>query len=421
MPLYMPQQLARPNTVALIGDSITEICLSLNGTQNAYGSFYWYNSRGYWAWLAAFLRWRLRPVKFAGVSGEQSAAIAARFGADVISYRPGWCILLCGTNDVKANTPLSTLQANVVAMLDAARAANIRMVVMTIPPLSSATSQQLATIHSYNMWLKGLTFSRDQPPIVVDIHPALSDGGAADDWITPGTVKYTHDGTHPAAWGAARMGRMLADAISPLLPAVDPLGFSAADNVARGNLHPNPGLTGTSGGLANGVTGTSPTSVDVRSQDFTTLAGTVVSSLVTPTWSTDPAGDRSGAQWHQVRVTTAASAVAVYARDVTLADFTAGDRVRAECEFDMDGDWSSVTILRLSIGVYNAAVQRIIAYSINGIDSGFPTENPLNRVVMRTPEVVVPADATGIFWQLDFTGIGTFRYRRPAIRKNPLF
>lgn len=414
----------RPNTVVIAGDSITAMHQNVSGTRDAYGGIFYNDTRGYWTWASAFLRHRLKLVKNAGVSGNTSAQLLARFDADVVAYRPGYVVLLIGTNDMIATTSLATLQSNVTAMLDKCDAMGALPIVLTLPPYSGASTAQLGVLHGYNYWLK--TQGRTRRNLaVVDIHPALSDATAADEWINSTVAQFTADGTHSGAWGAARIGRLLADTLTPLVPAVDTLPFSSAEaggalSLASPNLLANPGLTGTTGTLLNGVTGAAATNWQVRSIDGAAVAGTVAASKVTRT-------DQVGGQWQQVAATGSASQVRVYSEQVIGSGlFAAGTQVIASCEFQGDSDWTNVTTFRLSCGVYNGSFQQAQVYDFSFSEAsnvGWPVENQVTAArggaVLRTPVLTIPASPSGLYFALDFIGSGTFRFARPELRKSP--
>jgi acyl-CoA thioesterase-1 len=77
--------------------------------------------------------WR---VVNASVSGETTAGGAARFAADLAAHDPDVVVLELGANDALRGLPLDVAKRNLAAMVDAARAAGARVLVvgMRIPP-----------------------------------------------------------------------------------------------------------------------------------------------------------------------------------------------------------------------------------------------------------------------------------------------
>lgn len=69
----------------------------------------------------------------AGVSGNETGQMLARFQSDALDQHPGVLVLLGGTNDIRHLDSADT--TNLFAMADRAKAAGIRVIVGTIPPM----------------------------------------------------------------------------------------------------------------------------------------------------------------------------------------------------------------------------------------------------------------------------------------------
>lgn len=221
---------------------------------------------GFWTWAAPILGQRMDVIQ-AGIQGQSSYEMLARFQTDVINTNASWLHLLAGTNDVvrfwnfggNAIDSLSSTQANITAMLDMAQAAGMRTVIGTIPPNNNlATTYNGPAWHlgRLNEWIRGLATTR-KGVIVVDYFAALVDATGFQ-YVTGATEAI--DGTHPNGLGASRMGKTLAAALAPLvaprnvLPAsnLDLPGYYLVDNLSLGPTI----FTGTGGTLGGGATGT---------------------------------------------------------------------------------------------------------------------------------------------------------------------
>ena len=142
----------------------------------------------------------------AGVSGNTSAQMLARFATDVVAKAPDVALILSGTNDLLQGVAVATHVANVEAMVLAAKAASITPVVVSIPPNGTSPHSVAArNIALASMCrLRGVQF--------IDIYTALVDpatGGYAS--------AYNADGTHPNMPGMLVAGDIIASALAPRL------------------------------------------------------------------------------------------------------------------------------------------------------------------------------------------------------------
>jgi lysophospholipase L1-like esterase len=122
------------NGMVVIGDSIT--AADVDTANNIHGN-------GWASYMAIASNGRLRLMRNAGVGGETSTSIAARFTTDVLAHSPGYVGIMAGTNDTNWTT--QTL-ANVEAMIRAARNAGVRVFLLTQPPAGKATQPVPGTI-----------------------------------------------------------------------------------------------------------------------------------------------------------------------------------------------------------------------------------------------------------------------------------
>jgi lysophospholipase L1-like esterase len=83
-----------------------------------------------------FLRERLGPsvdVRVSGICGELTAEMTMRFRRDVLEHRPGYVVILGGTNDLGWHAGPSDIMRNLVKMYELARASQITPVPVTVP------------------------------------------------------------------------------------------------------------------------------------------------------------------------------------------------------------------------------------------------------------------------------------------------
>jgi lysophospholipase L1-like esterase len=156
------------------------------------------------ALLPALTFQRLRRTAIKGVPGNTTAQMLARLSADVIAYKPRYCVVLGGANDGVFATAVSGL----TAIYNALDAAGIQAIACTIPPNNTtpAYPQQL------NPWIAETAMRRGYP--LLDHFSVLVD---------PTTGHYqaalTADGTHPTAQGHRLMAAAAATTLNPYLPA----------------------------------------------------------------------------------------------------------------------------------------------------------------------------------------------------------
>jgi lysophospholipase L1-like esterase len=406
----------RPNTIALLGDSFTEMCVQQSGMFLTMGG-----GRGFWTWAAQLMRQRLtlvtRPGTLnGGVSGQTTAQIATRVKQDAVDLNPGWCHVLAGTNDASGGVPLTTTIANLTAIYDDLSKAGIRIVAGTIAPKSSATTAQLRAIEAINTWIRKQGQIRSGF-IVADYHARLA--GPTGGWRVEGNTAYTADGIHPSSGGALRMGRVLADALNPYLPATVPfLPTSNIDDGASGatepNLLPNSMFTGTTGVVGAGATGQAPTSWRIdRNGGAADLTGVALSIVA----RTD---GMPGNWWQITNATTAPFWRIAY---TPLAPPAVGKILQCAVEYELE-NVTDIRVWRAQVTAFDQAAgfaNRGTAYDGDPAASDvgvnpFPySELPAKGIFLTRP-MAYPANATGLTFAVDFQGVGTIRLARPMLR-----
>lgn len=150
------------------------------------------------------------PIAFSGrianrgISGQTSAQLLLRFYSDVVALHPARVHILVGTNDVAGNTGPTSLRAyqnNMIAMVELARANNIKVIIGAVPPASrfwwAPGYHPAETLKLLNTWLA--SYCREEKITFVNYYDALTDGAGA---FRP---DLSNDGVHPNTKGYAIM------------------------------------------------------------------------------------------------------------------------------------------------------------------------------------------------------------------------
>ena len=193
--------------VVFFGDSITD-----NWSKKGYGGFF-----------------PGQPYLNRGIGGQTTSQMLVRFRADVVALKPAAVVILAGTNDVASNTgPITpeAIQNNLASMVDLARAANIRVVLASILPVSDdkraadgtpvirTRDRPPETLRVLNAWMADT--ARRQRCVFLDYHAAMADPSGA---LKP---ELNDDGLHPNAAGYAVMAPLAERAIARALGRTTP-------------------------------------------------------------------------------------------------------------------------------------------------------------------------------------------------------
>lgn len=152
----------------------------------------------------------------AGVSGDTSRGMLARFDADVLSHSPKFVFIMAGENDIYYGYDPSTnddsykldaaggLKANIVAMIDKARNSGATVFVSTILPHGTieevpARQQAMTDLRAWE-----LSYLPTIGVRVLDFYAAVEDPSH------PGysVPSYTLDNIHPSALGAVELANV---------------------------------------------------------------------------------------------------------------------------------------------------------------------------------------------------------------------
>jgi lysophospholipase L1-like esterase len=134
----------------------------------------------------------------AGVGGNSTVQMLARFDGDVLAYRPELVTIMGGTNDTAFPEPFTI--SNLRTMVDRGKASSAFVILLTIPPRGDPVYTD--TIRSLNAAIRQL--GRDEGVMVVDAYAALANpDGTWREGLDCG------DGIHPSPAGL----QAIADAV----------------------------------------------------------------------------------------------------------------------------------------------------------------------------------------------------------------
>ena len=196
-------------TIVALGDSTTAgtpafkspIEAPPNGSGNVESQY------AYWL-MQAHPDWQ---VLNRGVNGERSDQIRARFARDAAQPKPAVVVIIAGVNDVYQGRSAESVERELEAMYDAARAAKIAVVAGSIIPFNVATADQNARMHAVNDWIRSYAASHAGGVVFCDTRAAVAAPGQPDRLVS------SPDDLHPSPDGYKRMAVALEPAIKRAL------------------------------------------------------------------------------------------------------------------------------------------------------------------------------------------------------------
>jgi lysophospholipase L1-like esterase len=189
---------AGEDRVVFMGDSITD----------GWG-------RGQFAATAPFFTGK--PYVNRGISGQTTAQMLLRFYSDVVAHKPKAVVILAGTNDIAGNlgpVTMESIENNLAAMADIARANNIKVVMASVMPVCDYHRPQTAQrppekIKTLNEWSRATASTNGY--VYLDYYTPMLDD---KDMLK---AELTGDGLHPNAAGYAVMAPLAEKAIAQAL------------------------------------------------------------------------------------------------------------------------------------------------------------------------------------------------------------
>lgn len=195
VPLPTPILIADGQKLAFLGDSITQ--------------FGWDKPTGYVKEVVSGLEAcgiKVTPVP-AGISGNTATDMMGRLENDVLSKKPDWMTLSCGVNDVwhgASGVPLDKYKETISAILDRAKAAGIRVMILTSTVIGEdLPNPNNVKLADYNNFLRTAAKERGLPlaDLNADMQALIKEGNK------PGTNLLTVDGVHMNDAGNRMMAR----------------------------------------------------------------------------------------------------------------------------------------------------------------------------------------------------------------------
>lgn len=386
------------HNVGLIGASGTASNSTYSDYDAVSGPTRSYDSKGPVAWANIFLGHRLRIQYNLGVNGAEPDDIVTQ--ATTLAGGPvlvDYCILGWDWSNGITNSGenSTTTIGHLTTAINTLHDAGIKIILCSILPRTDAnTSGEKQAIFETNNWMrlqgyrKGITF--------IDTASAIIDPTGTD----PRTG-YTVDGVHPNTLGAMAIGRVIAEGLAPLVAGSRRILHTNGDTRL---ITANPMMTGTGGTKGSGVTGSI---ADSWTASYVGTAATVTASKISR-------GD--GSYWQQLALTSGSTgSLWLYAGSVG-GTWSVGDQVIAECEFETDDDWNTVTHFYMGLGFTGAP--GAAAFDVYQTESSPPTMlNPVEGV-LQTPPINVPASTTLVVPAFIIKGTGgTVRISRFGVRK----
>ncbi|RYX78960.1 SGNH/GDSL hydrolase family protein [bacterium] len=380
-----------PNTVALLGDSITMQNSTVDG----------YKANGYFIWANALLGQRFNFIGQFGASGKTTNdLITEGHVANAANSPASWVIELSGTNSLAASSAqqIADQRRSIWRTLTAA---GKRVVVCTITPRDNPGDGQTTwdKVREANRII--ISYASSEPGVVLcDWYSTL---------VNPTTGKVNlvnlYDGVHPNSVGASKMGRFLADTLDSIIPKGN--SVFAPDAYDPRSLMPNPFMLGdTSGGAT--------------STNFYAIgSGTYSRSKV-------PRTDAIPGEWQQLTVTAAPNPATdggqVQQQNTAVGvDWNVGDTVYGVMEFETDAAGWAGRHLQLSIDFFQGATPvpspSSLRYGSNEIIALAADPLRPTRGILRTPNAQVTTGATRIQANVYMRGLGTIRVGRLDVIK----
>jgi lysophospholipase L1-like esterase len=196
-------------TIVALGDSTTAgtpafkspVEAPPRGTGNVESQY------AYWL-MQAHPEWQ---VLNRGVNGERADQIGARFARDAAAAKPAVVVIIAGVNDVYQGRSAESVERELGAMYDAARAAKIAVVAGSIIPFNVATADQNTRMHAINDWVRRYAASHAGHVVFCDTRAAVAAPGQPDRLVS------SPDDLHPSPEGYKRMASALEPAITQAL------------------------------------------------------------------------------------------------------------------------------------------------------------------------------------------------------------
>lgn len=174
--------------VAFLGDSITQ----LGGNKWPFEGFIFLVQEGLKTKGVTISTIR------AGISGHHSRQMLARQKRDVLDKKPQWMFLCTGANDVAFKIPLEEFKKNIAKMVENARKANIKVVLMTSVPRENIKNANKKLL-PYNSFT--ISYAKANKIPLIDLYKALDETYKKEPFCSIKAPRLSYDGIHLNGFG----------------------------------------------------------------------------------------------------------------------------------------------------------------------------------------------------------------------------
>jgi hypothetical protein len=315
----------------------------------------------------------------AALGSRTMADIAAAFGTDVMPLGPGVLIQGGGTNDALGAVATATSLAALESIIQMAQQVGFRVVLLTVPPLTSSTTVASAIL-AYNKGLRAL--AKTYKCVVWDWYEIMADPASAAGGVASGMIDTT-DSTHPTPLAHKMLGEIYA------APYLADIGFGTPINLIKSagdvigtltgsdNIHPI--MTGTGGG----VTGTGASGVSLTGWSLT---GSITGGNAT-TVANVIAGQANSAQFIQISGT--GGNASILGPSITT-NYAAGDVLQFSGRIDVNIPTNFTMVCQLR-AVYNGVTFTLRPLMFPGNSLPLPAGN--YPIIFQSEPWTVPAVA----------------------------
>lgn len=313
------------------GDSITD-----NGAAegSSLGNFI---GRGYWPWAIQACRGRIVPAYHAdaGISGNSSTQLLARFATDVTDKAPKVVVIHIGTNDISAGTATATTIGNIRSMVAACRAIGVLKIYLykVFPRGSTGTPMTGGQITAWETINAAIATMAAADVTVLDAEPYIGNMDSQHTILAGHTT--SEDLLHPNTIGGQKASIPLTNAVMRDFEGGELL---LTNNNDSRNFIPNGFFTGSGGTLGGTASGTVPTGWIAATSSG--LGATMAVSVIPRT---------AYGQWAQITVSgtyNGANGGLILYRQWT-SSVLANRRLQARMEFEVDAGHTSFAGLEM--------------------------------------------------------------------------
>jgi len=355
--------LTQNNNIVLLGDSIMQ-----RNTPTGINNLN-LNNDGFFTWFNFYMNNAFNVINYAGVSGETTSQIVARYNTDVKTFKPAFLCVMMGTNNL--GLPLSTFKNDYKYLLNEAKNDNIHVLIF-VQPAGNVNSVSKGQLYSDMLaFLKYTIPNTFNNVSIIDSDIPLNDNTGT---FPVFNAAYTIDSIHPNSIGAQKIGErgklILINEIKKRILNILP--------IQQGNtLSPNPTLQGNGGTKSGIVSGVTPDGFNGTGSN-----GTIVSSLET---------DENGDNWCKYTYTTNnVNEMLFYFRaaSATTTGFNVGDKIQLLARFKV-----SPTANNFKFCVADIEMPSGTAYSTILNNTSIFSSSPIDGII-ASPIITIP-DAGG--------------------------